>query len=81
MLASSFGSLATKGGKMKKQKSLRQSARELQISPAYLSMVLSGQRNPNAQLKDKLCSLGLFTSEARLCLEGRNSTTELLPRN
>ena len=59
------------GVKMKKQKSLRQLARELQISPAYLSMILSGQRNPNAQLKDKLCSLGLFTSEAMNCGSGK----------
>jgi len=56
---------------MKKQKSLRQLARELQISPAYLSMILSRQRNPNSQLKDKLCSLGLLTSEANLSLRGR----------
>ena len=66
---------------MKKQKSLRQLARELQISPSYLSMIFSGQRQPNPRLRDKLCSLGLFTDKARLCLEGRNSTTELLPRN
>ena len=65
---------------MKKGKSLRQQTKKLQISLAYLSMILSGQRNPNAQFKDKLYSLGMFTSEARLCLEGRNSTTELLPR-
>ena len=38
-----------------KQKSLRQQARELQISPSYLSMVLSGQRQPNPGLRDKLC--------------------------
>jgi len=54
-----------------KKKSLRQQARELQISPAYLSMILSGQRNPNALLKDKLCSLGMFTNKANLSLRGR----------
>jgi len=51
---------------MKKQKSLRQVARELEVSPSYLSMILSGQRNPNGQLRDKLCSLGMFTNEANL---------------
>ena len=54
-----------------KQKSLRQQARELQISPSYLSMVLSGQRQPNPGLRDKLCSLGMLTSEANLSLRGR----------
>lgn len=57
---------------MKKQKSLRQIARDIQISPAYLSMILSGQRNPNSQLRDKLCSLGMLTSEAKIGLTGKN---------
>jgi len=48
------------------KKSLRQLAKELEISPAYLSMILSGQRNPNPELKVKLCSLGLLTDEANL---------------
>ena len=56
---------------MKKQKSLRQQARELQISPPYLSMILNGQRQPNPRLRDKLCSLGLFTDKANLSLRGR----------
>jgi len=51
---------------MRKQKSLRTLARELEVSPAYLSMILSGQRNPNLRLRDKLCSLGLFTNKANL---------------
>ena len=46
-------------------------AKELNISKSYLSMILSGQRNPNAQLRDKLCSLGLVNSEANLSLRGR----------
>jgi len=66
---------------MKREKSLRQQARELQISPSYLSMILSGQRQPSAMLKDKMCSLGVFTDKAKFFLEGRNSTTELLPRD
>ena len=56
---------------MRKQKSLRQQARELQISPSYLSMILSGQRQPNPGLRDKLCSLGMFTDKADLSLRGR----------
>ena len=51
---------------MKKQKSLRQLAGDLEISPAYLSMILAGKRNPNTQLRDKLCSLGMLTDEASL---------------
>jgi len=35
---------------MKEQKSLRQLAGELEISHSYLSMILSGQRNPNNEL-------------------------------
>ena len=46
------------------QKSLRQTAGELEISPAYLSLILSGQRNPNTRLREKLCSLGMLTNEA-----------------
>jgi len=64
---------------MKKQKSLRQVARELQISPSYLSMILSRQRNPNSQLRDKLCSLGMFTNEAKVELGSKHSTAELHP--
>jgi transcriptional regulator with XRE-family HTH domain len=56
---------------MKRQKSLRQQAKELQISPSYLSMLLSGQRQPNPGLRDKLCSLGVFTDKANLSLRGR----------
>ena len=56
---------------MKRQKSLRQQARELQISPSYLSMILSGQREPNPRLRDMICSLGMFTDKADLSLRGR----------
>jgi transcriptional regulator with XRE-family HTH domain len=54
-----------------KKKSLRQQAIELQISPSYLSMILSGQRQPNPRLRDKMCSLGMFTDKADLSLRGR----------
>ena len=63
------------------QKSLRQLAWELEISPAYLSMILSGQRNPNIQLKDKLCSLGMLTNEAKIGLGSKHSTAELHPQS
>jgi len=46
-------------------------ARQLGISRSYLNMILAGQRNPNAQLRDRLCSLGLLTTEANLSLRGR----------
>jgi transcriptional regulator with XRE-family HTH domain len=65
---------------MKKQKSLRQLAGELNVSPSYLSMILSGQRNPNTKLRDKLCSLGMLTIETGKCLESRRSTPELIPQ-
>jgi len=35
-------------------KSLRQLAKELEISPAYLSMILSGQRNCPPELVGKI---------------------------
>ncbi len=44
------------GLKMKKQKSLRQLSRELEISPAYLSMILSGKRKCPEKLTEKLQS-------------------------
>ena len=56
-------------------------ARQLGISKSYLSMILSGQRKAKPELTKKLSSLGVVNFEARLCLEGRNSTTELLPRD
>jgi len=62
-----------------KRKSLRQVAKELQISPSYLSMILTGQRNPNRQLKDKLCSRGMFTTEPNFGLGSKHSTAELHP--
>ena len=48
---------------MVRQKSLRKLAEELEISHSYLSMVLSGQRNPNTELRNKLCSLGMLQSD------------------
>jgi len=39
---------------MKKQKSLRQQAKELGVSPSYLSMILSGQRKCPSELEGKL---------------------------
>ncbi|MFC1971309.1 helix-turn-helix domain-containing protein [Chloroflexota bacterium] len=64
---------------MKKQKSLRQLAREMEVSPAYLSMILSGQRNPNTPLRDKLCSLGMLTGESNLGLITRRSLVQIQP--
>ncbi|MFC1924793.1 helix-turn-helix domain-containing protein [Chloroflexota bacterium] len=42
---------------MKKQKSLRELARELEVSPSYLSMILSGQRKASQKFVDKLQSI------------------------
>ena len=41
---------------MKKQKSLRTMAKELEISPSYLSMVLSGQRKCPPELNERIKS-------------------------
>jgi transcriptional regulator with XRE-family HTH domain len=41
-------------------------AKQLGISKSYLSMILSGQRTPRTELRNKLCTLGLFTDEANL---------------
>ena len=85
---------------MRKQKSLRQLAGELGVSPSYLSMIRSGQRKCPSELIEKLQSIQgvhkvVNTCEqfeaakleretglepATACLEGRNSTTELLPQ-
>ncbi|MFC2006796.1 hypothetical protein ACFLUQ_01355 [Chloroflexota bacterium] len=62
---------------MNKQKSLRQLARELQISPAYLSMLMRAQRSPNTQLRDKFCSLGVLTSETKIGWGSKHSTAGL----
>ena len=61
-------------------------AQRLGISKSYLSMILSGQRNTNPELANKLRRYSgdlvhkkVVNSKAKLCLEGRNSTAELLP--
>jgi len=64
---------------MRQQKSLRAIAKELEVSPSYLSMILNGQRSPSSQLRDKLCSQGLFTNEAIIRLGSKHSTAELHP--
>jgi len=46
-------------------------AKELGISKSYLSMILSGQRNPNPELGARLCSLGFVNFEAKNSLRGR----------
>jgi transcriptional regulator with XRE-family HTH domain len=52
--------------KMKKQKSLRQLAKELEISPAYLSMILSGQRKCPPELNEKIGSITIVNSSQKL---------------
>ncbi len=63
-----------------KQKSLRQLARELEVSPSYLSMILSGHRKCPEGLRG---TLSMFTTvhnfEAKSSLARRRSTAELLP--
>ncbi len=67
---------------MKKQKSLRQLAKELEVSPAYLSMILSGQRKCPVKLQGVL---SLFTNVHKPKLNGAwkagTLPTELLPQN
>jgi len=49
-------------------KSFRSYASDLEISPSYLSMILSGQRKPSVKLQNKLRSIGLcmsFTNKAK----------------
>jgi transcriptional regulator with XRE-family HTH domain len=55
-------------------------AKQLGISKSYLSMILSGQRKASPEMARKLSSLKVVNFKARFCLEGRNSTTELLPQ-
>jgi transcriptional regulator with XRE-family HTH domain len=65
---------------MKKQKSLRQLAKELEVSPSYLSMILSGQRKCPEKLQGSLFS---FTNVHKSKLKGAwkagTLPTELLP--
>ena len=67
---------------MKKQKSLRLQAKELEISPAYLSMILSGQRKCPEKLRG---ALSLFTNVQKTKLNGAwkawTLPTELLPHS
>ena len=60
------------GGKMKK---LNQSklASQLGISKSYLSMILSGQRIPNPELADRICSQSSLNYKAKLCSPGSSS--------
>ncbi len=44
-----------------KQKSLRQLAREIEVSPSYLSMILSGQRKCPEKLQG---ALSMFTNQS-----------------
>ena len=65
-----------------KQKSLRQLARELGVSPSYISMIISGQR----KCPDKLRGvLSMFTNVYKPKLNGAwkagTLPTELLPPN
>ena len=65
---------------MKQKVNQKEIAQRLGISKSYLSMILGRQRHPNPELADRISSLLPVNSKARLCLEGRNSTTELLPQ-
>ncbi len=58
-------------------KRLKQSqlAKEIGMSKSYLSMILSGQRKAPEPIRSQLP----VNFQAKLCLEGRHSTTELLP--
>ncbi len=55
-------------------------AGELGISKSYLSMILSGQRQPNPELATKLGSLGVVNFEAKSYLGSKHSTAELHPQ-
>jgi transcriptional regulator with XRE-family HTH domain len=65
-----------------KRKSLRQLARELEVSPSYLSMILNGQRKCPEKLQGALYS---FTNvhNAKLSSAWTAGTlpTELLPQS
>ena len=51
---------------MRKQKSLRQLAGELGISPSYLSMINSGQRRCPSELVEKLQGCEHFVNSLKL---------------
>ena len=54
-------------------------AQRLGISKSYLSMILSGQRTPKAELARRISSLGVHKFEAISCLGSKHSTAELHP--
>jgi len=64
-----------------KPKSLRQLARELELSPSYLSMILSGQRKCPEELQSTLLMFtNVHNSEANYPCKGGALPTELQPR-
>jgi len=62
---------------MVRQKSLRKLAKELQISPSYLSMILSGQRNCPPELNGRIQSI---TSVSRAVNSSQNQLQGMLPK-
>ena len=64
---------------MKRKANQTEMAKRLGISKSYLSMILAGQRPCPPEVMKLIRSQKAVNFEAKLCLEGRNSTTELLP--
>jgi hypothetical protein len=62
---------------MVRQKSMRQQAKELQISPSYLSMIMSGQRNCPPELNERIQSITGFHS---LVNSEQNQLQGMLPK-
>jgi len=62
---------------MVRQKSLRQQAKDLQISPSYLSMIMSGQRNCPLELRGKIQSVTSIFSPVN---SSQNQLQGMLPK-
>ncbi len=65
---------------MERQKSLRQLARELEVSPSYLSMILNGQRKCPEKLRGAIFSFtNVHNSKLSGAWKAGTLPTELLP--
>ena len=66
---------------MKKQKSLRQLAKDMDVSPSYLSMILSGQRKCPERLQGMpLMFTDVHKTKLETAWKAGTLPTELLPQ-
>jgi len=52
-------------------------AKKLGVSKSYLSMILSGKRNCNPELAERISSLGIVNSKAKNCFTRKRSLVQV----